>query len=271
LGVTADLVTHTTEPRGGPRRRRFVALTALVLGVAGFAAATTGVAVQLLPRQFTAGQQRQIMAWEESGRWRTMTAGQVFPASVGYQLSASVLEDATPLSLQALRVGIAPQANCSAGVTSTAAAAVLRGSGCEAVLRATYVDATKTYVMTIGVAVLPNAAAAVAADTGLSRPKLAAAHDGGAGELAAGVLGVRFRGLAGLYDFSRQISASFTAGPYIVMYAAGYADSRPRIQVSDDGYAFAEMTSMAHGVALSVAAALGAQPARPHCPGSPGC
>jgi hypothetical protein len=31
------------------------------------------------------------------------------------------------------------------------------------------------------------------------------------------------------------------------------------------------MSSMAHGVALSVAAALGAQPARPHCPGAPGC
>jgi hypothetical protein len=271
LGVTADLVTHTTEPRGGPRRRRLVALAALVLGVAGFAAAMTGVAVQLLPRQFTAGQQRQIMAWEESGRWRTMTAGQVFPASVGYQLSASVLEDATPLSLQALRVGIAPQASCSAGVTSTAAAAVLRRSGCEAMLRATYVDATQTYVMTVGVAVLPNAAAADAADAGLSRPRLTAAHDDGEVQLAAGVLGVRFRGLAGLYDFSRQISASFTAGPYIVMYAAGYADNRPRIQVSDDGYADAEMKSMARGVALSVAATLGAQPARPHCPGAPGC
>jgi hypothetical protein len=271
LGVTADLVTHTTEPRGGPRRRRLVALAALVLGVAGFAAAMTGVAVQLLPRQFTAGQQSQIKAWEVSGRWRTLTAGQIFPASVGYQLSAAVLEDATPLNLQALRVGIAPQASCSAGVTSTAAAAVLRRSGCEAVLRATYVDATQTYVMTIGVAVLPNAAAADAADAGLSRPRLAAAHNDGEVQLAAGVLGVRFRGLAGLYDFSRQISASFTAGPYVVMYAAGYADSRPRIQVSDDGYADAEMRSMARGVALSVAATLGAPPARPHCPGAPGC
>jgi hypothetical protein len=271
LVVTADLVTHSTEPRGGRRRRRLVALAALVLGVAGFAAAMTGMAVQLLPRQFTAAQQRQITAWEVSGRWRELTAGQIFPASVGYQLSAAVLEDATPLDLQALRVAIAPQASCAAGVTGTAAAQVLRRSGCEAVLRATYADATNTYVMTVGVAVLPSAAAAVAADNGLSRPRLAAARDDGEGQLAAGVLSVRFRGVTGLYDFSRQISASFTAGPYVIMYAAGYADNRPRVQVSDDGYADAEMTSMASGVAHAVAATLGARPPLPHCPGAPGC
>jgi hypothetical protein len=268
--VTADLVTDTTQPRGYPRRRRFVAMIGLVLGIAGFAAAMTGVAVQLLPRQFTAGEQRQIMAWEVSGRWRTLTAGQIFPASLTYQLSATVLEDTAPLDLQALRVGIAPQAGCAAGVTGTAAAA-LRRSGCEAVLRATYVDATRTYVMTVGIAVLPNAAAAVAADTGLSRPRLAAAHDQDAGQLAAGVLAVKFRGVASLYDYSRQISASFTAGPYVIMYTAGYADNRPHVQVSDDGYADAEMTSMARGVAQSVAATLGSAPSRPHCPGTPGC
>ncbi|MGH3189903.1 MAG: hypothetical protein ACRDPY_05645 [Streptosporangiaceae bacterium] len=269
--MTADLVTHSTEPRGGRRRRRLVALAALVLGVAGFAAATTGVAVQLLPRRFSAGQQRQIMTWEVAGRWRTLTAGQIFPASVGYQLSAAVLEDATPLGLQAQRVAIAPQATCAAGVTGTAAAGVLRRSGCEAVLRATYTDATKTYVMTVGVAVLPSATAAVAAEGGLSRPRLAAARDDSAGQLAADVLAIRFRGVAGGYDFSRQISASFTAGPYVIMYAAGYADNRPRVQVSDDGYADAEMTSLARGVAQAVAATLGAQPPTPHCPGAPGC
>ena len=120
--MTADLVAHSTEPRGGRRRRRLVALAALVLGVAGFAAAMTGVAVQLLPRQFTVGQQRQITAWEVSGRWRTLTAGQIFPASIGYQLSATVLEDTTPLDLQALRVAIAPQATCAAGVKDRARA-----------------------------------------------------------------------------------------------------------------------------------------------------
>ena len=83
---------------------------------------------------------------------------------------------------------------------------------------------------------------------------------------------VRFRGAAArLYDYNRQISASFTAGPYVVMYAAGYADSRPRVPVTHDAYSDAEMTSMAAGVAHSIANVLAANPAPPHCPGSPGC
>ena len=256
-------------PRGGPRRRHRVARAALVLGIAGFVAAMTGVVVQVLPRQFTVGQQRQIAAWEVSDRWRTLTAGQIFPASVSYQLSSTVLDDAAPLDLQALRFGIAPQSDCAAAVTGTAVAAVLRRNGCEAVLRATYTDATWTYIMTVGVAVLPNAAAAEAAEAGLSLPRLVAAH--GTGALAPGVLEVRFHGAAGLYDYSRQISASFRAGPYVIMYAAGYTDNRPRVQVAGDPYTDTEMTSLALGVARSIAATLAAPPPRPHCPGSPGC
>jgi len=74
-----------------------------------------------------------------------------------------------------------------------------------------------------------------------------------------------------MYDYSRQISASFADGPYLVMYAAGYADSRPRVPVVSDRYSDAEMTSLAKGVAQLVADTLAARPASPHCPGSPGC
>ena len=55
------------------------------------------------------------------------------------------------------------------------------------------------------------------------------------------------------------------------MYAAGYSDNRPRVPVSQDTYSDAEMTSMARGVASSVANTLAASPAAPHCPGTPGC
>ena len=83
---------------------------------------------------------------------------------------------------------------------------------------------------------------------------------------------VRFAGAgARLYAYNRQISDSFTAGPYVVMYAAGYSDSRPRVLVSEDKYSDAEMTSMAAGVARSVANTLAASPAAPRCPGAPGC
>jgi hypothetical protein len=258
------------------RGRRAAALTVLAVALVGLAFSATVVTTQLLPRQFTAAQQRQIKDWEIASRWQQLPAGRIFPATVAYQLSNAVLQDATPLSLQALRIGIAPQTRCGTGVTTAAAAAVLLRDGCKAILRATYVDATWSYVMTVGVAVLPSDTAAKSASQGLSQPRLAVAHGitgaAGMGALDAGVRVVRFRGTAaGMYDYSRQISASFPDGPYLIMYAAGYADGRPRVPVAEDRYADAEMTSLAKGVALSVADTLGAQPPSPHCPGAPGC
>ncbi len=275
-GMYADGTNVGRRDHGGSpgRGRRAAAIIALILGLVGFAVSMTGVAIQLLPRHFTAGQQRQIEAWEVMRRWQTMPAGQIFPASVSYQLSAQDLQDTMPLDLDALRVSIAPQeSDCAKAVTSAAAAAVLRKNGCEAVLRATYVDATRSYVMTVGVAVLPTEAAAASAGSSLSQARLAAARDAvSIARLPAGVLVVRFRGAAArLYDYDRQISASFTAGPYVVMYAAGYSDSRPRVPVIQDAYSDEEMTSMAQGVANSVANTLAASPAPPHCPGTPGC
>ncbi len=273
-GMYAD-GTYGSRRAGGyrTRGRRAAAVLALILGLVGFAVSMTGVAVQVLPRHFTASQQRQIEAWEVMRRWQTMPAGQIFPASVSYELPAPVLQDTVPLSLDALRVSIAPQeSDCAKAVTSAAAGAVLRRNGCEAVLRATYVDATRSYVMTVGVAVLPNESAAASADSGLAQPRLAAACAAGLSRLPAGVLVVRFGGAAAqMYDYSRQISAGCTAGPYLVMYAAGYADSRPRVPVRDDHYSDAEMMSMAQGVARSVASTLAAAPAPPRCPGAPGC
>ena len=271
-GMYADGTDAGRQSHGGPGRRA-AAILALILGLVGFAVSATGLAIQLLPRHFTAGQQRQIEAWEVMRRWQTMPAGQIFPASVSYQLSAQVLQDAAPLDLDALRVSIAPQqSDCAKAVTSAAAGAVLRRNGCEAVLRATYVDATRSYVMTVGVAVLPTEAAAASAGSGLSQAHLAAARDAGAVRLPAGVMVVRFGGAgASRYNYYRQIAASFPAGPYVVMYAAGYSDSRPRVPVSRDTYSYDEMKSMAAGVAQSVANTLAASPAPPHCPGAPGC
>jgi hypothetical protein len=269
--VTADPQVLSTPPRRARRRRRAGALFLLALGVAGLGVSAGGIAVQVLPRQFTATQQRQIEAWEVASRWQQLTAGQIFPATVTYTLSSGVLQS-VPLRLDALRVGIAAQSACAKGVTSAAAAAVLRRSGCQAVLRATYVDATRSYVLTIGVAVLPTAAAALDASRGLAQTRLAAHHSGRAVQLPPGVLVIRFRGAAAvLYNYRRQIAADFNEGPYLVMYAAGYADSRPQVQVSEDPYSDAEMTSLATGVAQSVMHRLVAAPPVPHCPGGPAC
>jgi len=271
----ADGTDGSRRERGAitGRGRRAAAVIALILGLAGLAVSAVGVAIQLLPRHFSAGEQSQIKAWEVMRRWQIIPAGQIFPASVPYQLPASVLHDVDPLHLEALRISIAPQeSDCAKAVTSAAAGAALRKNGCEAVLRATYVDATRSYVMTVGVAVLPNAAAATIADSGLAPPRLTAARAAsGRGGLASGVQVVSFGGTAGVYDYHRQISTSYTAGPYLIMYAAGYADSRPRVPVKDDPYSDAEMTNMAQGVARSVAHTLAAAPAPPRCPGTPGC
>ena len=270
--MTADPQASDARPRRGARARWAAVLIALALGLAGMAVSGTGLATQLLPRQFTAAQRQQIENWEIASRWQRLAAGQIFPASVPYQLSAVVLQDPTGLSVDALRIAIAPQSGCGAGVTTSAAAAVLRREGCKAVLRATYVDSTWSYVTTVGVAVLPSDAAAAQASLSLSQPRLTAVRNAATGQLAAGILVVRYRGAAAaIYDYSRQISKSFPDGPYLVMYAAGYADSRPHVSVIEDHYSDQEMSSLAQGVARSVANTLTAQPASPHCPGAPGC
>ncbi|MGH3238024.1 MAG: hypothetical protein ACRDOH_33150, partial [Streptosporangiaceae bacterium] len=63
-GMYADGTNGGRRGRGGSpgRGRRAAAILALILGLAGFAVSMTGVVIQVLPRQFTSGQQRQIEA-----------------------------------------------------------------------------------------------------------------------------------------------------------------------------------------------------------------
>jgi hypothetical protein len=258
------------RPAGRPRRRppgagTTAALTAAILGAVGLIVSLTGLAVQLLPRHLGAAEQRQIMAWEVAKRWRSLPAGDIFPASVRYQLPAATLAGLSGVNLQAARVGVAGQSSCADG-TDAAAARPLDAAGCQALLRATYADESATYVMTVGVAVLPGAAQASAAQSAM-----ASAWAGSA--LGPGVHAAAFGGTpAGLFgDAQRQISRSFAAGPYVIMYAAGYADGRPRVSIADDPYAESEMVSAARGVAQAVAGTLATPPPPPSCPGSPGC
>jgi len=265
-----SVATHPPMSDDRSGFRRAAAIVALVLGVVGLVISGAGLAIAILPRHFTAGQQQAITTWEVNGRWRNLPAGEIFPGSVGYTLPDTVVQDDPPLELRAVRVAIAPQTGCAAGVSSSAAAAVLHHEGCEAMLRATYVDQTMSFVMTVGVAVLPSSGAAAAASDGLSVTELAAERDGGA--LPAGVRVVHFSGAdGGMYDYSKQVSATLASGPYLVLYAAGYADGRPRVQLAHDSYSQAEITSLAQGVATTVANTLGSAPAAPRCPGSPGC
>ncbi len=246
------------------RRSRYLAVTLLALGAVGFFGSLAGLASQVMPRRFTASQQRQITDWETGKRWRALPASAIFPASVSYPPAAS-LGDNPSLTLSAQRIGIASQASCAAATDPTAAAA-LGSDGCTAMLRATYVDETGSYVVTVGAAVLPGAARAAAAARAID------AHDGSDG-LGPTVHTVRFAGTpaAGFSNTRRQLSGVLSAGPYVVLYTVGYADSRPKEPVNGDSYAHDEMMSAGAGAARAVLSVLAAPVPAPRCPGTPGC
>jgi hypothetical protein len=259
---------HQPEPEAGKGRRgaHVAAIAALALGLTGFAVCVTGAANQVLPRRFTASQQRAIVNWEEATRWRELPPGVIFGASV-YYAPPSVLDDGTALTLAAARIGIAPQQTCRAAA-DPAIASVLDAHGCQALLRATYANSTGSYVVTVGVAVLPGTQQARAAQAQLSVP-----GTGGRRGARGGVRAARFQGTAAslFTDGRRQLSATLSAGPYIVLYTVGYSDGRPQVPVAGDQYADMEMTTLGESVARSVAKVLATPPPVPHCPGAPGC
>lgn len=255
-------VSAAPADRARGRWRFGVTLTALFVGTAGLAASAAGVSAQLLPRKFTASQQQQIIGWEMGRRWRTMTAGEIFPAAVSYRLPSAAFGGGPGLPLQAHRVGISRLTTCAAA-SDPAAARVLAAGRCTAVLRATYVDETDSMLVTVGVAVMPGAGAARSAAIRLSaqarsQPGLRTAP-------------FRFTLARAFGGRQRQLSWAVSSGPYLIMSTAGYADGRPRVQLAANPYADQEMTSFATGVADAVGGPLGAVPAPPVCPGAPGC
>jgi hypothetical protein len=134
------------------------------------------------------------------------------------------------------------------------------------VLRATYTDGADSYVVTVGVAVLPSTAQAEAAEAGLAG---APQPDG----IQPGVDALSFRRTpaAWFIDQRRQLSGFDRAGPYLALYTVGYADSRPQEPVASDNSADGEMSRAGSGVAEAVLAKVGAPVPPPHCPGTPGC
>lgn len=266
-GSGADPAAGPAAASTGPARRRrawYLAVALLVLGAVGFLGSVAGLAGQAMPRRFTATQQRQITDWEMGKRWRALPSGVIFPASVSYPPPAS-LDDNPSLTLSAQRVGIASQASCAAAADPTAAA-VLNRDGCTAMLRATYVDETGSYVVTVGAAVLPGAARAATAARAIDA-------DGGSGGLGPTVHTVRFAGTpaASFTNSRRQLSGVLSGGTYVVLYTVGYADSRPKEPVAGDSYTHDEMVSAGAGMARAVLSVLAAPVPSPHCPGTPGC
>jgi hypothetical protein len=245
------------------------------LGLVGFGG---GALIQTMPRKFSAEQRQRITDWEYGKRWRDLQVGAIFPASVSYP-APPALDDDPSLTLSALRVGVAKQASCAV-TADPAAAAVLDRDGCAAMLRATYVDATDSYVVTVGAAVLPGAVKATTAARAIVGAGGAGGSGGpGTGGLATGGLGPAVHAVpvtgtpaAGFTDKRRQLSGVVSAGTYVVLYTVGYTDTRPREPVAgDNSYTDEEMTSVGAGVARDVLSVLAAPVPQPRCPGTPGC
>ena len=239
-------------------------MTVLVLALCGLGVATRGVLTQLMPRRFTAAQQRAIQSWEIGRRWRTLPETAIFPGSVPYQLPAQALDGGDGLALAARRLGIDAPVGCARG-TNAVAAKILHAYGCSTVLRATYADSTGSLLVTVGVAVLPNSSAATAAGNRLAdgEPQLSGGWLSPApmpGTLAAGFSGSQ-----------RQLSWATHTGSYVIMATAGYADGRPQEHVVADSYSFAEMSNLELGLGDTVSGVLGKVPPAPSCPGAPGC
>ncbi len=242
-----------------------------MLGLGGLILAGLGISGQFMPRQFTPAQRTRIEAWEVSSRWRTTPKTKIFPSRVRYALTGPALGLPGSLDLTARRLEIARQASCAkaAGVR-TRALLMLRRDGCEAMLRATYTDATSSIVLTVGVAVLRGESSARSAAAYLTGG--AAAGDGAlTRHLVLRPVPVPGTAAAAFSARQRQLGWAVNSGSYLIMATAGFADGRPRVTVATDPYTLAEMTSLARGVATEIAAPLGAPAPAPHCPEGPGC
>ena len=212
-------MTDLSEPRapgsevagtGGRRPRPFWIVTGLclLLGLCAAGASAAGLLATAnrhpSQAQITAAGQRELAV-----RWLRLSAGQIFPPSVSYQSTLGVQTTAT-------RVGIAPSASCGSAVDAEAAA-VLKAAGCVTVLRATYADASRTALATLGIAVMRTPGGAQTA-----RRALAAGTHGGL--LALGFPGTVANAFTG--SARETYTAGSASGPYVFLYAAGYTDGR---------------------------------------------
>jgi hypothetical protein len=185
-----------------------VAVIALVVtGLTALAGGGSALFAELT-RHATAAEAAAAGRAEIATRWQRLPTGSIFPPQVSYLTSDG-------LRTTARRVGIAPGASCAAAVAAEAAS-VLRQHGCVTMLRATYLDASGTLAVTVGVAVLPSAAAAQAAVNAM------------AGERGQpGLAVVPFHGTtASRFDAPAGWRDTVSHGPYAFFYAAGYTDGR---------------------------------------------
>jgi len=255
------------------RRRHRPGLAAIVafLALCGLAAAAFGIWRARQPRIFTPAQRASIEAWEVASRWRQMPKSLIFPMVVQYRLGGGLFGTAGALTLTARRLEIAPHAAC-AGVVGAdpKVVALLTSGGCQAILRATYTDATSSLALTVGVAVMRNRAAALAISRFLT-PDRSGSRGAVSKRIVLRPLAVPGTPAAAFGLRQRQLSWIADAGPYLIEATVGFSDGRRHVPVATDKYSYLEMTSLARAVVATIAWPLGKPGQVPHCPGGPAC
>jgi len=176
------------------------------------AAVASGItAVKLATRPPTPAERATAAATAVADRWRTWTAGRIFPSALSY--STSLLTNET-----ASRVAIGTQTGCASAVDPAFAALAARDH-CRAGLRATYLDQLQGILYTVGVLAFPTVSRAAAFSAGLS-----ADHTGGFALQALAVPGTA----SSLFSpQARQAATARQAGPFVIVTVAGYADGQP--------------------------------------------
>ncbi|MBO0823598.1 MAG: hypothetical protein J2P27_07025 [Actinobacteria bacterium] len=217
----------------GGRRRPSRAPTVLltVFGLLVFLGGAGVLALELF-RPPTPAETAAAVQQEIATRWERMPAGKVFPATISYK-------DGAGNSSVVTRVGIAPPVSCQAALEPSSYQRVQK-FGCRTMLRATYVDASGTLAVTVGVGVMRSAAAAQNAWVAVGTP-----------QRAEGLRAVSFAGtITGQFgDNARAVDSTGAAGPYLFAYTAGHTDGQPGSTATSDQ---AQLTTLGDALELDI-------------------
>ncbi|MEV0229850.1 hypothetical protein [Nonomuraea sp. NPDC050786] len=187
-----------------------VVASALTLVCAVAAGVAGGAAVTELTRGPTPAELQAAARHEVAERWRTWPSGRIFPATLPYSAEQGGQERAS-------RIGISPQTSCDP--VDAKAVKALRRAGCRGLLRATYIDALRGVLVTIGVVAMRDEPGAVRARAAFSD----------SGKPVPGLYPLAFSGTVAdrFTPGVRQAGSVRQAGPYLVLTTAGQVDGRP--------------------------------------------
>ncbi|GAA4604134.1 hypothetical protein GCM10023195_14020 [Actinoallomurus liliacearum] len=206
-----------TPVEAPPRRRRRRAAVVLgVAGVVGLVAGVTGVVLEL-NRPSTRAERAAAGSKELAARWRIRSAGEIFPPTVR---NASGLQPA-------YRIGIAQPTGCADALDAQVARTFI-AQGCRAVLRATYTDASRTLLTTVGVVVM--------SDSDEDKVETALRSLSEDGHNRYGLRVVPFPDTpAADWDDTRRQETAYRSGPmpYVILQVSGWVDGRTTSETAD--------------------------------------